>query len=163
DGTPLDTATGLATPIAGAPGAFAITGTHTYAEESGSVTPPFNFPVTVSVSDSANLIAPIIISSEAAVLAAPLSQGNPVTAAPTQTFSGVGGTNTSTTAGTTNAALTAFEAASGGVKNTAAAPQTGGFRVITWDGVKTDGTDAAAGANSTVVVDPATVGIPLNR
>ena len=43
------------------------------------------------------------------------------------------------------------------------APQNGGFRVINWDGVKTDGTDSAAGPNSTVVITSQTVGIPLNR
>jgi hypothetical protein len=165
DGTATDTTTGLATLISGAAGAFAfsISGTHTYAEESGSTTPPFNFMVTVTVRDTANGIAPITINSQTSVLDANLSQGNPVTATPSQIFTGVGGTNTSTTAGTANAALTNFETAIGGVKNTAAAPQNGGFRTITWDGVKTDGTDAVAGANSTVVITPNTVGIPLNR
>jgi len=51
-----------------------------------------------------------------------LTAGNPVSAgAPTQ-FSGAGGTNTSVTVGTANAAVMAFEAAIGGVKNTAASP-----------------------------------------
>ncbi len=163
DGTPLDTTTGSVTPIAGSPHAFAVNGTHTYAEESSSVTPPFTTPVTVNVSDTANLLGPIAISSATAVLDANLSQGNPVTAKPNPPFTGVGGTNTSTTAGTANAALLAFEAAISGPKNTAAAPQNGGFRTITWDGVKTDGTDAAAGPNSTVVITPHTVGIPLDR
>src|SRR5262249_21450078 len=61
-------------------------------------------------------------------------------------------------------ALANFEAAIGGPKNTAASPQPNGFRTITWDGVKVDGTDSAAGPNSTVVITPGhTVGIPLNR
>jgi hypothetical protein len=52
----------------------------------------------------------------------------------------------------------------GGPKNTAAAPQPNGFRVINWDGVKVDGTDAVAGPNSTTVITPGhTVGIPLDR
>jgi hypothetical protein len=173
DGTATDTTTGMATATGATTGpgaaAFSISGTHTYAEESGSTTPPFNFTVTVTVRDTANGIGPLAISSQAAVLDANLSQGNPVTATPSQRFSGTGGTNTSTTAGSANAALTAFEAAVGGMKNTAPAPQNGGFRTITWDGVKTDGTDAAAGPNSTVVIPPLgggathTVGIPLNR
>src|SRR5947209_8520315 len=70
---------------------------------------------------------------------------------------------TSGTAGTANAALTAFEPAVGGVKNAATAPQTGGFRTITWDGVKTDGSDTVGGVGSTVVITPKIVGIPLNR
>ena len=49
------------------------------------------------------------------------------------------------------------------MKNTAPAPQNGGFRVINWDGVKTDGSDAVAGAKSTVVITSHTVGIPLKR
>ena len=76
------------------------------------------------------------------------------------TFSGVGGTNTS---GGALTALNAFETAIGGGKNTAAAPQTGGFRTITWDGVKLDGTDFGGGANTTVINLNKTVGIPLNR
>ena len=59
--------------------------------------------------------------------------------------------------------MNAFEAAIGGVKNTAAAPQTGGFRTINWDGVKLDGTDFGGGANTTVINTNKTVGIPLNR
>ena len=50
-----------------------------------------------------------------------------------------------------------------GSKNTAAAPQTGGFRVINWDGVKLDGTDFGGGSNTTVINMGKTVGIPLNR
>src|SRR5262249_25128483 len=42
-----------------------------------------------------------------------------------------------------------------------ASPQNGGFRTITWDGVKLDGTDF--NNNSTVIVPNKTVGIPINR
>ncbi|HZY89957.1 MAG TPA: hypothetical protein VFE78_34360, partial [Gemmataceae bacterium] len=157
DKTPLDTTTGVVSPITGSPNAFTVNGTHTYAEESSSVTPPFNTPVTVTVTDTANGLGPFVITSAASVLDANLSQGNPVSATPAQKFSATG------TAGTA-AALASFEAAVGGSKNTAAAPQTGGFRTITWDGVKVDGTDAAAGPNSTVVINKGhTVGIPLDR
>src|SRR5581483_10240682 len=62
DGTGNDTISGIAMPIAGAAGAFSIMGTHTYAEESSSVTPPFDYPVTVTVSDTANTISPITIN-----------------------------------------------------------------------------------------------------
>jgi hypothetical protein len=156
DGTALDT-TGTLTPIPGSPHAFAVNGTHTFAEESSTVTPPFNFPVTVTVSDAANGLAAVTIASQASVVDANLSQGNPVTEAPSQRFAAAG------TAPST-AALQSFEAAIGGVNNKATpAPQNGGFRTITWDGVKTDGTDAAAGPNSTLVAGPQTVGIPLDR
>jgi hypothetical protein len=50
-------------------------------------------------------------------------------------FSGIGGNNTSFTAGTANAAMLAFEAAIGGANNGANPPATTGFRSISWDGV----------------------------
>jgi hypothetical protein len=90
-----------------------------------------------------------------------LTAGNPVTIGTPQQFMGIGGTNTSATSGTANFALTAFEAAIGGVKNVAASPQNGGFRVITWDGVAVDGTDF--GGNTTVILQNKIVGIPINR
>jgi hypothetical protein len=159
DGTPLDTTSGTVLPIAGSPDAFAVSGTHTYAEESSSVTPPFNTPVTLTISDTANGLGPITVNSQASVLDANLSQGDPVTEAPSQTFFG-GATGQPTAA----SALQSFEAAIGGVNNKATpAPQGSGFRTINWDGVKTDGSDAAAGPNSTVVIGSKTVGIPLDR
>ena len=97
-----------------------------------------------------------IYAADAALLA-----GNPVNVGAPMPFTGVGGTNTSVTVGSANAALMAFEAAIGGVKNVGASPQTGGFRTITWDGVKIDGTDF--GGNTTVIVPNKIVGIPLNR
>jgi hypothetical protein len=99
-------------------------------------------------------------SLELRSLMATLIPGNPVTIGTPLTFSGVGGTNTSGGAFT---ALTNFETAIGGSKNTATAPQTGGFRVINWDGVKLDGTDFGGGSNTTVINTGKTVGIPLNR
>jgi len=90
-----------------------------------------------------------------------LTAGNPVSVGAPTLFSGVGGTNTSVTVGTANAAVMAFEAAIGGVKNSAASPQNGGFRVINWDGVFVDGTDF--GGVTTVIVANKVVGIPLNR
>jgi hypothetical protein len=98
-----------------------------------------------------------------ALLAGTLFPGNPISANEIQNpavFSGVGGTNTS--GGAFNA-LSGFEAAIGGAKNTAAAPQAGGFRTITWDAVKLDGTDLGGGANTTVINLNKTVAIPLNR
>jgi hypothetical protein len=91
---------------------------------------------------------------------ATLIPGNPFNAGTPQEFKGVGGTNT---AGAALDALNAFEAAIGGVKNTAAAPQSGGFRTITWDGVKLDGTDFGGPPNTTVINSGKTVAIPLNR
>ncbi len=99
-------------------------------------------------------------SLELRSLMATLVPGNPVTIGTPMTFSGVGGTNTSGAAFT---ALSDFETAIGGSKNTATAPQAGGFRVINWDGVKVDGTDFGGGANTTVINMGKTVGIPLNR
>src|SRR5262249_44513309 len=80
-------------------------------------------------------------------LMAPLMPGNPVSIGTPLTFSAVGGTNPS---GAALAALTSFETAIGGSKNTAPAPQASGFRTITWDGVKLDGNDFGGGANTTV-------------
>jgi hypothetical protein len=89
-----------------------------------------------------------------------LTPGNPVSIGSPLTFSGAGGTNTSGGAFT---ALSSFETAIGGSKNTAPAPQTNGFRTIVWDAVKLDGTDFGGGANTTVIHLDKTVGIPLNR
>jgi hypothetical protein len=88
----------------------------------------------------------------------PLSPGDPVTPGTPIMFSGVGGTNTS---GGALSALSVFEAAIGGAKNTAASPQSGGFRTITWDGVALDGTDF--GGETVVIVPNETVGIPVER
>jgi hypothetical protein len=91
----------------------------------------------------------------------PLTPGNPLSGVAHTEFTGIGGTNTSTTGGSANNALSSFEAAIGGVKNTAASPQNGGFRTITWDGVAVDGTDF--GGNTIVIVANKVVGIPINR
>jgi hypothetical protein len=93
---------------------------------------------------------------------ATLFPGNPISIGAPTVFSDVGGTNTS--GGALNA-LNSFKAAlGGGAANTAPAPQTGGFRTITWDAVKLDGTDSVAGPNSTIVINSGkTVAIPLNR
>jgi hypothetical protein len=159
DGTALDTTTGTVTAITGSPNAFAVNGTHTYAEESSSVTPPFNTPVTVTISDTANGLGPVTANSAASVADANLSQGNPITATPTSTFFGGGSGQPSAAT-----ALANFQAAIGGANNGAVPqPINGGFRVITWDGVKLDGTDFGGGANTTVISPGNVVGIPLNR
>jgi hypothetical protein len=107
----------------------------------------------------ANNLGPITINSSASVADANLSQGNPVTASPTNTFFG-GGAGQPTAA----AALASFQAAIGGSNNGATTqPINGGFRQITWDGVKLDGTDSGGGANTTVISKGNVVGIPLNR
>jgi hypothetical protein len=90
-----------------------------------------------------------------------LVPGDPITPGTPTSFSGVGGT---ITAGGAINALNAFKAAIGGV-NHGATPQplVGGFRTITWDGVKLDGTDFGGGANTTVINAGKTVVIPTNR
>ncbi|MBX6312584.1 MAG: Ig-like domain repeat protein [Isosphaeraceae bacterium] len=89
-------------------------------------------------------------------LPASLFPGNPLVVTPT-TFSGAG-------AAAANTQLMAFETAIGGMNNRATpSPQMGGFRTITWDGVRLDGTDFGGGANTTVIVPNKVVGIPLNR
>jgi hypothetical protein len=151
----------IVTQVGGAGGkTYTVTDKHTFAEESGSTVPPFSFPMTLTVTEKANAANTDAAQATAQVVDAPLTDGDPVPIGPgTPTFGGNQGNAT-----TAAQALANFEAAIGGAKNTAAAPQNGGFRVITWDGVKVDGTDNAAGANSTVVIKAGhTVGIPLNR
>jgi hypothetical protein len=104
------------------------------------------------------LVGALATSAVKAAADPALLEGNPVVIGSPTTFSGVGGTNTS---GGALTALQAFEAAIGGVKNTAASPQTNGFRTITWDGVMLDGTDF--GGDTTVIVPNKVVGIPINR
>jgi hypothetical protein len=149
------------TQVGGAGGTtYTIADSHTFPEESGSTVPPFTFPLTLTVTENASAANTDTKTTSAQVLDAPLSVGDPVSAGTPVSFTG-GNTGNATSAGQ---ALANFETAVGGVKNTVAAPQNGGFRTITWDGVKTDGTDAVAGPNSTVVIGPGhTVAIPLNR
>jgi|GEM_PF-6827127 len=168
DGTPASTNQGMApdpnlhvTQVGGAGGTtYTVTDAHTFPEESGSTVPPFAFTVTLTVKETATPANTDTGTTPAQVLDAALSPGNPVTPQTGQQFFGGNSTNMTTAA----QAEANFEAAIGGVKNTVPAPQTGGFRLINWDGVKTDGTDSVAGANSTVVITQGhTVGIPLNR
>jgi hypothetical protein len=59
-----------------------------------------------------------------------------VSALAPEVFTGVGGNNTSVTAGTANAALSAFEAGIGGANNgVSLGVHPNGFRTINWDGV----------------------------
>ncbi len=151
----------LVTQVGGAGGTtYTLTDTHTFAEESGSTVPPFSFPMTLTVKESANATNTDTATTTADVVDAPLSNGDPVPVGGGTVFTGGNQGNIVTAA----QAETNFEAAIGGVKNTAAAPKNGGFRVINWDAVKVDGTDSVAGPNSTTVITPGhTVGIPLNR
>ncbi len=151
----------LVTQVGGAGGTtYTITDSHTFAEESGSTVPPFSFPVTLTVKETANVANTDTATTTADVVDASLSDGDPVPVGSGTVFTG-GNEGNSTTAAQ---AVASFEAAIGGVKNTAAAPQKGGFRVINWDAVKVDGTDSVAGPNSTTIITPGhTVGIPLNR
>ena len=146
--------------ITGSNGTFTITDDHAFPEESGSTVPPFGFNVTVMVTENIPAGVSGTSTSQAFVLDAALSPGDPITAGTPTRFSGGDSANKIDPA----TALANFEAAIGGSKNTAAAPQTSGFRTVTWDGVKVDGTDAVAGANSTIGITAGhTVGIPLNR
>jgi hypothetical protein len=153
----------LITQVGGAGGTtYTITDQHTFPEESGSTVPPFAFTLTLTVTENANAANTATTTGSAQVLDAALSVGDPVSKGTPVVFTG-GNTGNATSAA---AAVSNFETAIGGVKNTAAAPQTGGFRQINWDGVKTDGTDAVAGPNSTVPIPAGsthTVGIPLDR
>jgi hypothetical protein len=146
--------------VTGSAGSFTITDTHTFPEESGSTVPPFAFPITVTVTEAVANGTTGTGTGSAQVLDAALSPGDPVTPVSAGIFTG-GNTGNATTAA---AALANFEATIGGPKNTAPAPQQSGFRTITWDGVKVDGTDSVGGPNSTTVITPGhTVGIPLDR
>jgi hypothetical protein len=149
----------LVTQVGGAGGTtYTVTDTHTFAEESGSTVPPFSFPVTLTVTESANAANTDTASTTAEVVDASLTNGDPVPVGPgTQFFGGNQGNSTTAAQAEAN-----FEAAIGGTKNTTPAPQNGGFRVINWDGVKVDGTDNVAGP-TTVITLGHTVGIPLNR
>jgi hypothetical protein len=151
----------LVTQVGGSSGTtYTVTDSHTFPEESGSTVPPFAFTITLSVTEAVNAANTDTRTGTAQVLDAALSPGDPVSPVSAGVFEG-GNTGNATTAGQ---ALAHFETAIGGVKNTAPAPQNGGFRTITWDGVKVDGTDAVAGPNSTTVITPGhTVGIPLDR
>jgi hypothetical protein len=152
DGTPLSTAT---ITRVGATTSYTVTDTHTYPDESGGL----GFNATLHVFETANPATNTDTHTQRAVVTdAVLAAGTLPTGVTHQEFTGVGGTSTS--GGALNA-LNAFKTAIGGVKNTAAAPQTGGFRVITWDGVAVDGTDF--GGNTTVIVPNKVVGIPINR
>jgi hypothetical protein len=169
DGTPLSSNQAganfdpnlLVTQVGGAGGTtYTVADSHTFPEESGSTVPPFAFTLTLTVRENANAANTDTRTGTAQVLDASLVNGDPVTAVSTGVIVG-GNTGNATTAAQAD---TVFEANIGGVKNTATPPQNGGFRVINWDGVRTDGTDAVAGPNSTTVITPGhTVGIPLDR
>jgi hypothetical protein len=153
DGTALVT-TGLSiTGPFGGPFTLQDTNPHVFPDEA---IPPGGFQVQVTVTDtvdnSMGTGGGTAVVADAALLPGASGPGMPMT------FSGVGGDNTS---GAALDALNAFEMAVGGVHNTAPAPQTSGFRVITWDGVRLDGTDF--NGNTTVIDLNQTVGIPLNR
>jgi hypothetical protein len=137
------------------PTLYQVLGTHTFPEESGSTVPPFAFSVSVTVTDTVNTLTQMT-TSQAQVLDAPLHQGNPLTGVTHAEFSGTGSAGAA-------AALSSFEAAIGGVNNGGNPAQPTGFRVINWDAVKLDGTDFGGGANTTVISQGNTVGIPLNR
>jgi streptogramin lyase len=134
-------------------GSFTVTGGHTYLEEG-------SYNIAVTIHDIVNNFD-ATANTAADVADAPLSIV-PLTPGAMTTFTGVGGNNTSVTAGTANAALNAFTAAIGGANNGANPPgRTGGFRAINWDAVALDGTDF--GGASTVIVPNNVVGIPVNR
>ena len=135
----------------GGPGTpFVIDDTHTYAEEGV-------YQISVGFHDTADNVNRILSQTTVTVADAALSPG---LGPPLQRtiFVGVGGTNT---IGDTHTAFSAFESAIGGTLNTAPQPQPNGFRRITWDGVKLDGTDF--GGDSTVIVSGKEVAIPVNR
>ncbi len=133
---------------------FFVVGTHIYAEEgSDFVSVSFH-----DVNDNINVNLP---ASIATVEDAPLCVCPTVTPGAPSIFSGIGGTNVG--GGAVNAMLN-FETAIGGVNNGAnPPPQASGFRTITWDGIKLDGTDFGGGGSTFVINLNKTVGIPVNR
>jgi hypothetical protein len=143
-------------------GTYTVTDMHTFPEESGSTVPPFAFTATLTVVENANSANTDMKTAPALVLDAPLSPGNPVSAGTPEVFTG-GNTGNTTTAAQ---AFANFKTAIGGVDNGGNVPPqplTTGFRTINWDGVKLDGTDFGGGANTVVIDQGKTVGIPLNR
>ena len=134
----------LVTQFGGAGGTtYTVTDNHTYPEEG-------LFAASLTVKESANAANADTSGAPTpqTVADAPLS---PVLGA-SQTFSGTG------TVGVTSAEA-AMEAAIGGVKNTAQSEQTGGYRMLTWDGIKTDGSDTLGAAS----IDAHTVSLSPSR
>src|SRR6185437_728346 len=97
------------------------------------------------------------LESRALLSLSPGAPPPPPAVLPFTPFTATGLTNATSTLNNFKASL------GGGAANTATAPQSGGFRTITWHGVKLDGTDFGGGANTTVISPGTTVGIPLNR
>lgn len=136
--------------VAAGPGAFNILGGHTYTEEG-------SFNVVVQVTDVTNGTTQQGTGT-ATVADAPLSVATQ-TAGSSTTFSGTGGNNS---AGGAFNAMSAFQAAIGGINNGGIpSPQNGGFRTINWDGVGLTATDGTF--INQVIVPNHVVGIPLNR
>jgi hypothetical protein len=160
DGSPLSTGTITKTGAT----SYTVTDNHTFAEESGSTVPPVVFNVTLHVFETATAAINTDTNvSQAQVLDAPLSPGNPVNPGVPQVFKGVGG---SSAGGPVLAALQQFEATIGGANNggnAPAAPLTSGFRDINWDGVALNGTDFGGPPNTTVIDSGKTAAIPLDR
>src|SRR5262249_16239369 len=125
DGSPL--ATGTITKTGAT--TYTVTDDHTFAEESASTVPPVQFTITLPVFETAPAATNTDTNvSQAQVLDAPLSPGNPVNPGVPQVFQGVGGTGAG---GPALAALQQFETTIGGVNNggnAPAAPLTSGFR-----------------------------------
>src|SRR5215831_8947805 len=139
--------------VTGADGAYQITGSHTYAEEGA-------YNILMTIHDSSTGLDRIVIST-ATVADAPLSIVSLNPGSNTQ-FSGVGGNNTTITAGSANAAMLAFQSAVGGADNGPnPPPKANGFRTINWDNVVFDGTDF--GGATTTIVKNKIVAIPVNR
>jgi Calx-beta domain/Domain of unknown function (DUF4214) len=135
-------------------GGFTVKGGHTYAEEG-------SYNISVTIHDGLNNFD-ATANTAATVADAPLSASAPSAGGSVVTVSGVGGNNTSVTAGTANAAMSAFKAAIGGADNGGtASPQANGFRTINWDGVALTATDGVF--TNEVIVPNHVVGIPVNR
>jgi hypothetical protein len=160
DGSPL--ATGTITKTGAT--TYSVTDNHTFAEESGSTVPPVTFTLTLHVFETASAATNTDTNvSQAQVLDAPLSPGNPVNPGVPQVFKGIGGTSAG---GPALAALQQFETTIGGVNNggnAPAAPLTSGFRDINWDGVNLTGADFGGPPNTTVIDSGKTAAIPLDR
>lgn len=149
DGTAASAGTIVATTT---PGTFTVQGSHTYSRFSF-----YNgYPVGIAVHDAKNDLDQVAATS-AYVADAAISPGNPLAPGVPMQFSAVGTANVAAT-------IANFKATLGGSDNGAtAAPQAGGSRTITWDGVTLDGTDSVAGGKTTVIAPGSTVAIPQDR
>jgi hypothetical protein len=127
----------------GGPGGttYTVSDTHTFPEEGGTT-------ITLGVTENGHSANTDSAQTSSTVNDAPLS----VASSPPIHFTGSGASAAN--------AMVAFQSAIGGIDNgTTAGEQVGGFRQISWDDVKLDGTDSG----SAVITPGHVVAVPFNR